>query len=182
MLSTSEKQYLLHAARKAIESAVTASPFMMDEPPASLKQLSGAFVTLHQHGELRGCIGYIDRTKPLIETVTTCAVKAAFDDPRFFPVTSSELATLEIEISVLSPLRRIERLEEIEVGVHGLVVESEDHRGLLLPQVAVEHRWDRETFFRHTLQKAGIYKGDRLIVFVFTAEIFNEESIVETGT
>jgi AmmeMemoRadiSam system protein A len=145
-------------------------------PPAHLAEPRGAFVTLHLEGELRGCIGYVLPTQSLHATVAEAARAAALDDPRFPPVTPVEAAHLKIEISVLSPLRPI-RPEEVIVGQHGLVVTQGNRRGLLLPQVPIEWKWDRETFLAQTCLKAGLppdawQHGAQLQAF--TAEVFGE--------
>ena len=121
-------------------------------------QERGAFVTLKEHGELRGCIGYSAPIKPLALTVRDVAAYAAVKDNRFRPVSPEELGLLEYEISVLSPLRRVLDVNEIEVGRHGLVVKQGDREGLLLPQVPVEQGWDRATFLEKTCVKAGLLK------------------------
>lgn len=179
MLSGSEKQCLLEAARHSIIAAVANRDIHHQQPPTgNLSLHCGAFVTLHEANELRGCIGFIDSRQPLIATVTEAAAKAALEDPRFPPVTADEVDRIEIEISVLSPPRQISDEREIEIGTHGLIVESGNRRGLLLPQVAAEFGWDRESFIEQTLRKAGLpsrirfEKGFRM--FVFTAEIFGE--------
>jgi AmmeMemoRadiSam system protein A len=136
-------------------------------------------VTLHKHGRLRGCIGYIQALKPLRQAVAEMAVQAALHDPRFPPVTSDELPELHIEISVLSPLEAVADVSEIEVGTHGLVIEDGRSRGLLLPQVPVEYGWDRDTFLEHTCAKAGLppdrWKAQGVTITKFTAEVFGEE-------
>ncbi len=138
----------------------------------------GAFVTLRRDGELRGCIGYIEAVCPLWETVETCAESAALRDFRFSPVRPEELSSLHIEISVLSPLESIDDPERIQVGQHGIVMSSGGRRGLLLPQVATEYRWDREQFLQHTCQKAGLpadaWKHGAKIE-IFSADVFGEE-------
>jgi AmmeMemoRadiSam system protein A len=113
-------------------------------------------VTLTQRGSLRGCIGYVHAIRPLADAIAHCAASAATGDPRFPPVTASELSDIQIEISVLSPLRRAADPGEIQVGVHGLHISKGAHHGLLLPQVASEHGWDRETFLRQVCVKAGL--------------------------
>ena len=122
----------------------------------ALASKKGAFVSLHKNGHLRGCIGRIEADQPLSMTVHEMACAAAFDDPRFPSLTEEELSGLDIEISVLSPLRQIQDEKEIEVGIHGLYIVNGFYRGLLLPQVAVEHKWDRETFLEATCHKAGL--------------------------
>ena len=182
MLSESEKHLLLRVARASIEAAVCQiPPAKLSSIPASLQRPSGAFVTLHCAGELRGCIGYIEPQKPLIETVQEAAMRASLDDYRFPPVAAQEVARLDIEISVLSELREVDGIDEIIVGTHGLLVESRHHRGLLLPQVPVEQAWDRETFLNQTCRKAGLpptaWRDQGVTLFIFTAEIFNESSV-----
>jgi AmmeMemoRadiSam system protein A len=145
-------------------------------PFPALERPSGAFVTLRENGELRGCVGYIDAVKPLLTTVEEASIRAAFEDPRFEPLRPAELARLELEVSVLSPLRRITDASEIDIGTHGIVVETRTVRGVLLPQVAVECGWDRATFLAQTFRKAGLAPGRRtaVTISVFTAEVFGE--------
>jgi AmmeMemoRadiSam system protein A len=180
MLTDSDKKLLLANARKAIESAV----FHRKNPrgselSASLSDPCGAFVTICINGELRGCIGYLTATLPLIETVRDVAVKAATCDPRFPPLTREEYAEIDIEISVLSPLKQIQDVGEIQVGTHGILIESAWARGVLLPQVAVEYSWNREEFLRQTSIKAGgpsdLWKKPGVKIYIFTAEIITEE-------
>ena len=155
------------------------------ECPAPLHQLSGAFVTIREENELRGCIGYIEGIKPLVEAVQEVAAKAAIDDPRFLPVSEEELGVIEIELSVISPLKHIKTVDEIEVGKHGLLIELRNYRGLLLPQVATEHKWDRETFLNQTARKAGLssyaWKDPDVKISIFTAEIFGERPTTPAG-
>jgi AmmeMemoRadiSam system protein A len=143
--------------------------------------MRGAFTTLHLNGKLRGCIGYVMPTHSLYRTVAETARSAAFDDPRFKPVTRDEVAGLEIEISVLSPLQPI-RPEEVVVGRHGLVIHKGLRRGLLLPQVPVEWGWDRETFLAQTCKKAGLALDaweHGAEIQAFTAEAFDENDLRE---
>jgi AmmeMemoRadiSam system protein A len=141
-----------------------------------LKEKRGAFVTIKRKGQLRGCIGYTQAVKPLSQTIMEMAQAAAFQDPRFPPLTKNELADLEIEISVLTPFRSIQDIKEIEVGKHGLFMERGGYSGLLLPQVASEYHWDRQTFLEHTCLKAGLpkeaWKDKNTKIQVFSAEIF----------
>ncbi len=182
VLSDSEKRDLLLIARRSIESAVMKShePFFPLYTPA-LSRPAGAFVTLRQEDELRGCIGFIESQSSLAETVIDSAANAALDDPRFDPVTPAEVARLEIEISVISPLKRIYSAQDIDPGTHGLVVEFQGRRGVLLPQVALEFGWNRETFLEETARKAGVPKAairrQQLIIYVFEAEVFDERSL-----
>jgi len=141
-----------------------------------LKEKRGAFVTLRKRGQLRGCIGYIHALKPLGETIYEMARAAAFGDPRFPPVAKEELPHLSFEISVLTPLKEIKDIEEINVGVHGLYIMKGGHSGLLLPQVATEYGWDRNTFLEHTCYKAGLspqaWKDKDAKIYIFSADIF----------
>jgi AmmeMemoRadiSam system protein A len=182
MFSTSEKKVLLTIARSAIEAVVLEKEFSFPSGmPKSLTTKCGAFVSLHKHGDLRGCIGYIEGIEPLAETVRDAAQKAAMEDYRFTPVTAEEIHELDIEISVLSPLELIQDVKEIEVGKHGILLDYQHARGLLLPQVAVEYNWDRETFLSQTARKAGLsadrWKSPGAKIFIFTAEIFSEHSL-----
>ena len=140
---------------------------------------SGVFVTLKSHGELRGCLGTLDCRAGLEFEVVRCAANAASEDPRFPPVSDEELPDVVIEISVLGPLQQIDptSADPLRVGCHGLVVEQGSHRGLLLPQVAVEWGWTVEQFLRHTCMKAGL-PGDAwqrgAAVYRFDAEVFGD--------
>jgi AmmeMemoRadiSam system protein A len=174
-----EKSVLLKIARKAVEAAVDGKSYYPDPPRQSkLLRNAGAFVTLRKKGELRGCIGYIEPRLPLYETVAQTGAKAAISDPRFESVTKDELNDIEIEISVLSPLKRIQNVDEIVVGKHGVMIERGYYRGLLLPQVATENNWDRNTFLEFTCMKAGLagdcYKKGDVSIYIFTAEVFSE--------
>jgi AmmeMemoRadiSam system protein A len=125
---------------------------------------------------LRGCIGHLEAVQPLLQTVREMAAAAAFHDPRFRPLKKEELADLEIEISVLSPMRLIQSTDEIEVGRHGLYVVQGFCRGLLLPQVATQYNWDRLAFLEQTCCKAGLHpdawKEPSTKIYIFTADIF----------
>jgi AmmeMemoRadiSam system protein A len=179
-LTDQDKSELLALARKSVEYAV--EKHELYEPPvsasATLNQERGAFVTLTKSGDLRGCIGYTSAVKPLYMTVRDTATQAAFHDPRFQAVNVSELPQLSYEISVLSPLRRITNVEQIRIGEHGLLMKNGDSVGLLLPQVPVEQRWDRQTFLEQTCRKAGMsptcWKDEDTDIFSFTAVVFHE--------
>ncbi len=136
----------------------------------------GAFVTLKKNGQLRGCIGHVVGQGPLVATLERMAQAAAFADPRFPPVTAQELPDLEIEISIMGPLTLCPDPDLIEIGRHGLYIRKSIHSGLLLPQVALEQGWDRETFLDHTCLKAGIPKGSwrkpKVELWWFEAVIF----------
>ncbi len=143
---------------------------------ATLDAELGAFVTLKKGGHLRGCIGNIVGSGPLVATIERMAGAAAFEDPRFPPVAAAEFDELEIEVSVLGPLTQCPDPELIEVGRHGLYIRKSMHSGLLLPQVATEWGWDRETFLDQTCVKAGLPKGTwrkpKVEIWWFEAEIF----------
>jgi AmmeMemoRadiSam system protein B/AmmeMemoRadiSam system protein A len=179
-LNGHEKNELLTLARKSVEYAVREKKAY--EPTASVSealiQERGAFVTLRESGELRGCIGYTSAVKPLYMTVRDTATLAALRDSRFQPVSASELPKLEYEISVLSPLRRVLDIRQIKVGQHGLLMKNGAYEGILLPQVPVEERWDRQRFLEETCAKAGMrsgcWKDENTDIFMFTAVIFGE--------
>ncbi len=175
-MTEEEKRILKEIARSAIESKLFNKERKEIEVPESLKEKKGAFVTIKKGGELRGCIGYIKGYLPLHKTVEEVAIEAAFHDPRFPPLSKSEWEEIEIEISVLTPLKKIKNVEEIEVGKHGLYIEAFGNSGLLLPQVAVEYGWDRIEFLEHTCYKAGLpkdaWKSEDADIYVFSAEVF----------
>jgi len=178
-ITSEEKKFLLTLARKVITTKIEGINFSENKFFSdTLKESSGVFVTLHKTGQLRGCIGYVEGIKPLQDAVIEMSLSAAFEDPRFAPVEKDELKNIEIEISVLSPLKAISSIDSIQVGKHGLVIEKGFYRGLLLPQVAVEYNWNREEFLEHTCQKAGLSKNswkDPLTkIQIFSAEIFSE--------
>jgi hypothetical protein len=184
-LSGPDKSELLALARKSVEYAVREKKPHEPAPSTneSLTQERGAFVTLKESGELRGCIGYTSALKPLYLTIRDTATLAALRDPRFQPVSQSELGQLHYEISVLSPLRRVTDLRQIKVGQHGLLMKNGDHQGLLLPQVPVEEKWDRQTFLEQTCLKAGMrggcWKDDDTDIFMFTAVVFGETTAAD---
>lgn len=176
-LSDEDKRTLRHIAKTVIENKAKRKPvpeFKIDSP--LLKENRGAFVTIQKKGQLRGCIGYIEGRGPVWKTVEEMAEAAAFRDPRFPSVTEQELPDLQVEISVLTPLKRISDVREIEVGKHGLYIKKGWSSGLLLPQVATEYGWNRETFLEHTCQKAGLpsnaWKDKDAEIYLFSADIF----------
>lgn len=176
--SAAERRWLLRLAHLSIRAAVTGGRGQWPPPSEHLHQSRGAFVTLHENHELRGCIGTIAAVAPLDETIRQMAHAAALEDPRFTPVAEDELDKLQLEISVLSPMFAI-RPEDVVVGRHGLMIAHGGRRGLLLPQVPTEWGWDRETFLAQTCRKAGLpadqwKKGAQLEAF--TAEVFGESS------
>jgi AmmeMemoRadiSam system protein A len=178
-LTTKEKNALLEIAQNAIAAKINNKKMpelKMDSE--NLKSKSGAFVTLKKHGNLRGCIGYIKAFKPLGETVQEMALAAAFHDPRFPSLKPEEVKDLTFEISVLSPLKRIKDINEIEVGKHGLYIVRGFNSGLLLPQVAIEYKWDRETFLQETCHKAGLparaWTDIETEIYIFSADYFGD--------
>ena len=173
-------------AREQIRSALSGSDPLFPPRRPELEDPSGAFVSLHlADGALRGCIGTVKSSRPLIDAVRDCAEGAAFRDPRFTPLTLAELAAVRIEISVLSPLRRIADVGLIEPGLHGILIEYGNRTGLLLPQVATERRWSRATFLEQTCRKAGLAPGawaeEETAIFTFEAEVF-DETILRMGS
>ncbi len=182
-LLTNEEKLLLHRiAGDAITCALAGRTFSLPSGlPKTFEMPCGAFVTLKIDNRLRGCIGHIVALKPLAQTVRDMAVAAAMEDPRFSPLTAAERPNVTIEISVMSPLRRVTHISEITPGRHGLYVKKGRYAGLLLPQVATEYGWDRETFLAHTCQKAGLpkdawkkdaWKTPGIEIYSFTAEVF----------
>ncbi len=179
-LSSAEKKQLLSIARTSVEYAVRQrEPW---PPPAvtgdALNQERGAFVTIRESGELRGCVGYTSAANPLYITVRDTATLAALRDTRFQPISASELPRLDYEVSVLSPLRRVTDLRQIRIGEHGLLMKDGRFQGLLLPQVPVEARWDRTRFLEETCMKAGMrpkcWTDEQTDIFLFTAVVFSE--------
>ena len=167
---------LLRLAHESILSALEQRDIPLDPPTAHLAEPRGVFTSLHLQGELRGCVGYVLPSLALYRAVAETARAAAFDDTRFYPVTSEEAPLLEIELSILSVPQQISP-DAVEVGRHGLIVSMHGSRGLLLPQVAVDHAWDRITFLEQTCRKAGLpmdawRKG--AIIESFTAEVFGD--------
>jgi AmmeMemoRadiSam system protein A len=183
MLDASERDVLLKIARNAI----TAHVFRESVRPAPVSDwtgsLAGAFVSIHKHGELRGCIGHIEADRPLAQVIAQCAISACTSDPRFPPVNAAELPEIEIELSILGPLEPIDGPDRIDIGRHGLLVARDGRRGLLLPQVATEWTWDAATFLAQTCRKAGL-PADAwqygAAVWRFEAEVFGDNEKRET--
>ncbi len=182
MLSKEEKRSLLKLARDTIQGKLQHRVPENYQPASdTLKEPCGAFVTLHKGGALRGCIGLVEAMKPLYKSVHEMALAAAFDDPRFPPLGRDELEEIDIEISVMSPPKRIKDVNEIEVGKHGIIMKRGFHQGLLLPQVATEQGWDRDTFLEHTCYKANMmgdcWKQPDTEIYIFSAEVFGEKDL-----
>lgn len=179
-LTSKERAELLHIARNSIKERFAGKNWNPSKPlTARLGEKQGAFVTLHIRGMLRGCIGYIVAYKPLYLTVAEMARSAAFGDPRFPPLTPAEYPKIDIEITVLSPMRQIDNPNEVQVGKHGLLIRKGPYQGVLLPQVPVEEGWNRETFLAHTCRKAGLpssaWRDEDTELFVFSGEVFGEK-------
>jgi uncharacterized protein len=178
MTSDADRQRLLRIARDAIVAHVNGTTAAADASVSDgLERAGGAFVTIHHRGELRGCIGHLEANQSLRIVVRECAVAACSADPRFPPLSEVELAGLQIEVSLLGPFELVASPDDVEVGRHGLLVEQNWQRGLLLPQVATEWRWDRETFLAQTCHKAGLPRDawkHGAKVWRFEAEVFAE--------
>ncbi len=176
--SREEREQLLQLAHEAIWASLDAREIDLNSPTEHLAQHRGAFTTLHLHGHLRGCVGYIVAAHSVWQTVAETAAAAAFDDTRFDPVSREEAPLLKIEVSVLSPMFPI-KPEDVVVGVHGLLVTLGVNRGLLLPQVPLEYGWGREMFLAQTCIKAGLppdaWRDGKASFQAFTAEVFGEE-------
>jgi AmmeMemoRadiSam system protein A len=174
-----EQQQLLGLARKAIiEYVKNGQAKEISVEDVGLSDTAGCFVTIKSHKNLRGCIGCFTSEKPLWHTVQEFAIAAASRDPRFYPLHPDELDDITIEISVLSSLTKIESIDEIQVGTHGLYIEKNMYRGVLLPQVATEHGWDKNTFLAQTCLKAGLEPDaweSGADIYIFSAQIFGEK-------
>lgn len=181
----SEQNDLISIARESIETYIKSGKIPNFDSRAgtqnfmSLQNKSGVFVTLKSDGNLRGCIGLIESDDPLYKTIPQMAVAAAVNDPRFSPVTKEDLLKLEYEVSVLSPMKKINQVSEIELGKHGVKVQNNGRSGVFLPQVADETNWSKEEFLNHLCQdKAGLsadcWKDPATEIYTFTAHVFSE--------
>jgi AmmeMemoRadiSam system protein A len=183
-LSVVDKKFLVELVKSTIAVELN---LIYPEPErmvsGRLQAPMGAFVTLRQKGELRGCIGNIISDQPLEETIKRMAIESAFYDPRFEPLSADEFNQTDVEISILSPIDKVNDIQEIEVGLHGIIIKQGRSQGLLLPQVAVEYQWNRTEFLEHTCQKAGLprnaWKNPRTEIFYFSALVFSEEEVLE---
>jgi uncharacterized protein len=177
-VSTEDQKLMLKIARESIVESVTkGNPYIRHDKNGNLTLKRGCFVTIKRNGMLRGCIGCFTSDKPLYTTLQEMAIAAATRDPRFYPIKLEEIDDLEIEISVLTPLKKIASIEDIQVGIHGLYIEKKLCRGVLLPQVASEYGWDRTTFLQQTCLKAGLEKNDwesEADIYTFSAQVFGE--------
>jgi len=177
-LSEADRRALLALARRAIAEAVTPQKPGGDIPSSEVfAEKRGVFVTIHARGRLRGCIGVAEAFEALGDSIARCAANAALHDPRFSPVRVEELPELVIELSLLSTVEPI-LPENIEIGKHGLLISQGSKRGLLLPQVAVEHKLGRDQFLEETCRKAGLnakaWQAPETQIFGFTCEVFSE--------
>lgn len=177
-LTLDEKKELLLLARSVIESELFGSTKIQPDLSANIfTENKGTFVTIHKNGKLRGCIGIIEAINPLAAIVKRMTKSSAFSDPRFRPLQADEYPQIDIEISVLSPTFVAQSPDEVEVGKHGIIISYGNRKGLLLPQVATENNWDKETFLNHTCLKAGLDKNmwqKGAIIELFAAEVFGE--------
>jgi len=179
MLNMEDRKKLIEIAKTSVFNKIKGNKMPeFKNLSETLKQYCGAFVTLNENGQLRGCIGYIVAEKPLYQTVEDVAISAAINDPRFPPVSKGELDKLEFEVSVLTPFRLITDVNEIEVGKHGLFIVKGRNSGVLLPQVATSNKWDRNIFLEQVCIKAGLpmgsWKEKDADIYVFSAEVFGE--------
>ena len=181
MLSKTEATTLLEIARDAVIHQVRNndySPTPREEK--ALNQHSGCFVTITQEGRLRGCIGNFQSQQPLFQEVANMAVAAASQDPRFQPMSPDELNNFNLEITILSPLEKIDDTNLIEVGTHGIYIIKGFNRGVLLPQVATEYGWDREAFLQQTCVKAGLPENSWQLtgteIYIFSGQIIHEQT------
>lgn len=177
-LTDNEKTILLSTARESIKSYLEKRQGIYPEATEKIKTALGSFVTLHIDGKLRGCIGHMLPDKALIEDIKILAGESAFHDPRFPCLSIEELETIDIEISVLSPLKATSS-EDVVVGQHGIIMKNGFNSGVLLPQVPVEQRWNRKEFLTNTCRKAGMkgdcWKDPETKIETFTAVIFGEK-------
>jgi AmmeMemoRadiSam system protein A len=181
-LSPQDRRDLLILARRVISEIVRSETIAEIPAPAGrLAEPGSAFVTVHCAGRLRGCVGRVDSTLALAEVVAQCAISAVTQDTRFRPVQAREIDEVEIEISVLSESQPASP-RDLKIGTHGIVVSRGERRGLLLPQVAVEHGWSVERFLEETCKKAelepGAWRDPQTSVLAFTAEVFSESDVL----
>jgi AmmeMemoRadiSam system protein A len=181
MLSQEEKRAMVRIARGSIARRL-GLPGEGEQPEITpaMREKKGVFVTIHKGGQLRGCIGNIEGRRPLQEAIADLALESAFGDPRFPGLGREEFPEIDIEISVLTELTKIDRVDEIEVGKHGLYIRKGVNSGLLLPQVATEYGWDSRTFLEQTCWKAGLPEDawkEGAEIYIFGAEVFGEKEL-----
>lgn len=184
-LTEEEQKTLLKLSRDVLLSYIKNSPLPKIEDykiTENLKQQYGVFVTLHKKGDLRGCIGYIEGRCPVYQAVIDNTVNSSTCDPRFIPVQENELKDIDIEISVMTPLKKIKSTDEIVIGKHGLVIRKGGRSGLFLPQVPIEWNWNKQEYLMHLCQKASLpldawKEGAEL--YTFSAQVFGEKEFEE---
>lgn len=185
MLNKAQKKRLLEIARNSIKTYLkTGKKLDVSESDPQLLVAAGAFVTLHERAELRGCIGNLIGSQPLYLTIRDMAVESSVDDPRFSPIKLNELNNIDIEISVLSPLEKIDSIEKIELGVHGVLLKKGFNSGVFLPQVATETKWSKEEFLSNLCaHKAGLpadaWKDKTTDIYIFSALVFSEKELLK---
>lgn len=179
LLNAAEKEILLNIARSAIESHVSNNDVsVVPREERRLNFKHGCFVTIKQEGNLRGCIGNFQSERPLFKEVAEMAMASSSSDPRFYPLKIQDLDSISLQISVLSPLVKIDNIDEIIIGKHGIYLELNHCRGVLLPQVATENHWDRTTFLNQTCVKADLpttaWQDSDADIYIFSAQIFGD--------
>ncbi|MCL2294511.1 MAG: AmmeMemoRadiSam system protein A [Spirochaetes bacterium] len=179
VITEEEKKILLESARETIAAKLENRKAVYTPATKTLEAINGAFVTLHKFGQLRGCIGNLIGVKPLYATIREMALASAFDDPRFPPLSKKELEEIDIEISVLSPLKKINSIDEIKIGEHGILLKMGFSSATFLPQVAVEQKWGVKELMENVCFKAGMdvnsWKAPDAELFVYSAIVFGEK-------
>jgi len=177
------KKFLLALARDVVAGRFSGKNSELDDVPTGLDFKSGCFVTLHKRGRLRGCIGNFRDDVDIVTNIGEMAAQAAFHDPRFPELSEKELDEIDFEISVLSPMIPVEGFDEIVIGRDGLYVIKGFNRGVLLPQVATENGWDKETFLSQTCVKAGLsadtWQKEEIKLLRFEASVFGEKEFLQ---
>jgi uncharacterized protein len=186
MITLTDAEELINLARKTVESEIHTSQktTFSKKIEERFSEKYGLFVTIHKNNELRGCIGIIQPVYPLYEGIIHLAKSAAFEDPRFTPISAEELNDLEYEISILTEPEKVSLSKEeipgiIRIGKHGLIIKKGPYSGLLLPQVAKEHRFSPKQFLEQTCLKAGLdpneWEKEDTEIYIFSAQVFKEE-------
>jgi len=184
-LTDKDKRDLLLIARHTIEQYIANSTVLETDTSLlsqNIKTQYGAFVTLHENNNLRGCIGRFDATEPLYKVIERMAIAASTEDYRFQPVIKNEIGKLEIEISVLTPMQKIQSIDEIQLGKHGIYIKKGSRGGTFLPQVATETGWSKEEFLGHcSEEKAGIgWNGWKdAEIYIYEALVFGERDFTK---
>lgn len=178
ILSPDDRRALCEIARESIASKLLHREPSYGDPSDGCLQSGGVFVTLRENSQLRGCIGHMQSSRPLVETVKDMALAAAFEDPRFVPLSKTEYPEIDIEITVLGPMKRIHGKDDFELGTQGLYIIARGRAGVLLPQVATEYGWDKEEFLNHVCIKAGLpvsaWRDPAAELYAFEGLVFSE--------